>query len=81
MYSEVISRAGIFEGTIKATDWDEGGNVLEMSLVDQDSREYPIYMDLKAESLTEYCKEKLRIKGTIQGGYLYINSFKFLRRR
>ncbi len=69
-----------YEGLLIASDWDEDGNIIGLSLSSTKELEYPIYMDGKAQYLSQFCKERVRIKGKLNDGVLQITTFKILKR-
>lgn len=78
MLAHSTNKEETFEGVIKAVDWDEGGNIQQIVLVTKEGT-LQIHMDLKAESLTDYCKEKMRVKGVLFNGELWVHNYKFLK--
>lgn len=74
-----ISRLEVFEGIIEATDWDDERNITGLVFNTTEREVLPIYMDLVAESLIDFCEERIKVRGTIFGGFLHITSFHLLR--
>ncbi|MFT6071388.1 MAG: hypothetical protein ACJAT2_000570 [Bacteriovoracaceae bacterium] len=78
MLSASISRQELFEGIVEASAWDNN-SITELVFNTVEREVIPIFMDSMGESLIDYSCERLKLRGTIFGGYLHVTSFSFIK--
>ena len=80
-YSQEITNTdlNLYQGLIIASDWDATGSVIAVKLQTKYEQEFPLIINKNSETLVNYCKNEVLIKGYVNTeGFLYVSLFKVL---